>query len=298
MRRDDWDGSTNTWGNEQKLNTDSVSLHFAAAVEYMRTGLYGGRALFVWDETYTDQSWTYHRLNSREWTGSSWQAGVELYGSTIPAVYRIEMAADPNSDDILLVYQYSNGAIEAMAYTGAYNFSVKAIATGYGNVNYNRPFNAIFESASGHSGHFLIVFSDGSQLKSWHFTSISNLSGYTQSTIGASTTDCYWIDLARTADGATIHLVAQDDYSTGGDYLIAYTWNNTAWTSQGNLTTGLLVYLDSGRSSKPFALTLQPPAPALTQTHTRWRNNDGAEAAGTVAVSAYSGAVPANSEAA
>ena len=80
-----------------------------------------------------------------------------------------------------------------------------------------------------------------------------------------------------------------------GDYLIAYTWNNTAWTSQGNLTTGLLVYLDSGRSSKPFALTLQPPAPALTQAHTRWRNNDGAEAAGTVAVSAYSGAVPASS---
>ena len=40
---------------------------------------------------------------------------------------------------------------------------------------------------------------------------------------------------------------------------------------------------------------MQPPAPALTQAHTRWRNNDGAEAAGTVAVSAYSGAVPASS---
>ena len=28
-----WDGSTNTWGSEQKLNTDSVSLHYAAAVD-------------------------------------------------------------------------------------------------------------------------------------------------------------------------------------------------------------------------------------------------------------------------
>ena len=283
-----WDGSANTWGSEQKLNTDSVSLHYAAAVTYMQTGTYGGRALFVWDETYVDGYYTYHRLNSREWTGASWQSAIELNGDQVPAVYRLEMAADPNSDDILLVFQYSNGAIQAMPYTGGYAYPY-SIATGYGNVNYNRPFNAIFESASGHSGHALIVFSDGSQLKSWHIPSISVLSTYTLSTIGSSSTDCYWIELARTADGATIHLVAQDDYSTTtGDYLIAYTWNNTAWTSQGNLTTGLLVYLDSSRGTKPFALTLQPPAPALTQAHYRWRNDDGYELppSGTVTVDA------------
>ena len=291
-----WDGSANAWGTEQKLNADSVSLHYAAAVTYMQTGTYGGRALFVWDETYVDGYYTYHRLKSREWTGSVWQSSTELLGSEAPAVYRIELAADPGSDDVLIVYQFSNGPIWAMAYTGFYG-SPKQIGTtsGYGSPSYNRPFNAIFESASGHSGHFLIVFSDSTRLKYWHFTSISLMS-YTESTIGASDNDCRWIDLARTADGATIHLVAQDDNSdTTGDNLIAYTWNNTSWTSQGNLTTGLLVYLDSSRGTKPFALTLQPPAPALTQAHTRWRNNDGNEATGTVAVSAYSGAVPANS---
>ena len=39
-----WDGSANSWGAEQKLNTDSVSLHYAAAVTYMQAGTYGGRA--------------------------------------------------------------------------------------------------------------------------------------------------------------------------------------------------------------------------------------------------------------
>ncbi len=278
-----WDGSANAWGSEQKLNTDSVSLHFAAAVTYMQTGTYGGRALFVWDEEYVDGYYAYHRLNSREWTGVVWQSSSELYGSTTPSVYRIELAADPGSDDVLVVYQFSNGQIWAMAYTGSYG-SPQSIATGYGSPSYNRPFNAIFESASGHSGHFLIVFSDSSQLKSRHYESIFNLASYTESLIGSSSTDCYWIDLARTADGATIHLVGQDAYATSGDYLIAYTWNNSSWTSQGNLTTGLLVYLDSSRGTKPFALTLQPPAPALTQAHYRWRNDNGPEQAGTVSL--------------
>ena len=79
-----WDGSANAWGTEQKLNTDSVSLHYAAAVTYMQTGTYGGRALFVWDETYTEELMDYHRLKSRSGRGRSGKTSIELYGSKTP----------------------------------------------------------------------------------------------------------------------------------------------------------------------------------------------------------------------
>ena len=74
-----WDGSANAWGNEQKLNTDSVSLHFAAAVTYMQAGTYGGRALFVWDETYSESQVDLPPAEQQRVDGVVWQSGSELY---------------------------------------------------------------------------------------------------------------------------------------------------------------------------------------------------------------------------
>ena len=100
---------------------------------------------------------------------------------------------------------------------------------------------------------------------------------------------CYWIDLARTGDGSTIHLAAHKNVGTSGDTLLAYTWNNSSWTSQGTLEAVLLVN-DTTRQYKPFALTVPPPPANITQAHYRWRNDDGYEEGGsaTVAVDAVS----------
>ena len=291
-----WDGSANTWGSEQKLNTDSVSLHYAAAVTYMQTGTYGGRALFVWDETYTDQSWDYHRLNSREWTGAAWQTGIELYGEHGKFVYRIELAADPSSDDIL-----RRLSIQHRRHRGhGLHRRLQLFRQGDRHRVRQRQLQPPLQR------DLRVGFRTQRALPDRLLGRVTaeELAFRLDQQSCRATPRARSARRARTATGSIWHARRTERRFTWSPRTIVdrrrlpdrVTPGTTpAWTSQGNLTTGLLVYLDSGRSSKPFALTLQPPAPALTQAHTRWRNNDGAEAAGTVAVSAYSGAVPANS---
>ena len=276
-----WNGDTNAWGNEKKLNSFASSSYDAIAVEYMQTGTNGGKSLFVWGEDVALYGWV--------WTGSAWDSsGVGGSSWSSNPIYWVDIAADPNSDDILIGFMDTAKYIRTLSWDGtALGSTPRGIDTGYGNVSYNQPFDLIFESASGHSGHALIVYSDTTTLRYKTTTSIAN-DWAAEATVVASS-PCYWIDLARTGDGSTIHLAAHKNVGTSGDTLLAYTWNNSSWTSQGTLEAVLLVN-DTTRQYKPFALTVPPPPANITQAHYRWRNDDGYEEGGsaTVAVDAIS----------
>ena len=240
-----WDGDTNTWDSdsEKKLNSALIPSYTEKQidVEYMQSGTNQGQALFAWAQASTIYSWT--------WTGSAWAPSAKSHAAGVHTIYWVTLAADPNSDDILLGYYDSYNDIHTIDWDGSDWGTDRGIeAYGFNSYRDSYPFDIIFESASGHESHALVVYSDGDQLRYKHTSDISGDWG-TEQTPAAflSTDDCHWIQLVRDLNG-TIYMAGQDD---GADNLIGKTWDNTSWTSEGVLDTPI----DTDDIYKNFAIT-------------------------------------------
>jgi hypothetical protein len=244
-----WDGDTNTWDsdNEKKLNSAVIpsSTEKQIDVEYMQSGTNQGQALFAWAEGSTIYSWT--------WTGSDWEGSANSHAAGTYTIFWVILAADPNSDDILLGYYDSQNDIHTIDWDGSAWGTDRVIETsGFNAYGDSYPFDIIFESASSHENHALVVYSDTTQLRYQHTTDISGAWGGEQTPAAfLSGDDCHWIQLVRDLNG-TIYMAGQDD---GADNLIGKTWDNTSWTNEGVLDTPLYT-LDN---YMVFAIT----APAL-----------------------------------
>jgi hypothetical protein len=245
-----WDGDTNTWlgGTEKKLNTGTVT-SFARKgidVQYMQSGANVGQALFVWAEGSDIYSWT--------WTGSAWEVSSKTHGAGTSSIYWVRLAADPNSDDLLLGYYEFGEDIHTIDWDGsAWGTDREIDSEGYTAYDTSYPFDLIFETASGHEGHAIIVYSDTDQLRYRHTTDITGAWGGEQTPAAfASTDDCHWVQLARDADG-TIYMAGHDDGDTS-DSLIAKTWDNTTWTDEETLDSPLGEFT----SYCYFAITARP----------------------------------------
>ena len=268
-----WNGDTQSWGNEQKLGTATSNDGEVVDVEYMQAGTNVGQALFVWGSSTTLYSWT--------WTGTAWEGAAKSKAGFAANIRWVVLAANPNSDTMVAGILNVNQQVQTINWTGsAWGATIQSVdSTIYGGYADNRAFDIIFESASGHSGHALIVYSYQSSdgLRYRHTTDISGAWGtrtYVDS-VNTSNIDCYWVELARTREGA-IHLSCQDYVGASQDQLLAYRWDNTAWSTMTSLESSAY-YGPANRSYKAFAISTQPPQAAvnLSQAHYRWRNDNG-----------------------
>jgi hypothetical protein len=246
-----WDGDTNSWDSlsEKKLNSAFIPTYNEKQidVEYMQSGDNQGQALFVWAQTSEIHSWT--------WTGSAWDAAAKTHTAGGTTIYWVRLAADPNSDNILLGYYDGANDVHTIDWDGS-NWGTDRLVENDGfELDYgdSYPFDIIFESASGHENHAIVVYSDNDntplpQLRYQHTTDISgDWAGEQTPAAFLDTDDCHWIQLVRDLYG-TIYMAGQDD---GADNLIGKTWDNTSWTNEGVLDTPLSTF----DNYKSFAIT-------------------------------------------
>ena len=225
-----WDGDTNAWGNEKKLN--STVMHDDTdqiAVAYMQAGGNKGKALFVWARASDIHSWT--------WTGTAWETAAKTHSAGSNNIYWLSLAADPNSDDMLVAYWDTQNDIHTIDWTGAAWGADRTIETaGPGNYGDNRPFDIAFESAAGHAGHAVVVYSDTTGMRYQHTADITGIWGSETTLDGTDV--CKWVELARDADG-TLHAAAM---SSAGTSLIMYEWDCSSWTDHGVIESSLMGY--------------------------------------------------------
>ena len=248
-----WDGEANSWGYEKRLSDGGLvpanSQLCHVDVKYMRAGPYKGRAVFVWHNNANLYSWT--------WTGGAWESAAKSKSSAAgTTIAWIELAADPNSSRLLAALGDCNEYLYTVDWSGSSWGTSRQVSTALmSTIWYGRRFAVSFESGTGHTSHAVIAYSDTANLKYRHTSDISGAWG--SETDISTSYDCNWVELALDADN-TIHLMCQEE--DGPDDLLAYTWNNSSWTSEGILETDL--QYDSNGTYEAFAITTYPPAAA------------------------------------
>ncbi|MGD8523970.1 MAG: DUF2341 domain-containing protein, partial [Desulfobacterales bacterium] len=158
----------------------------------------------------------------------------------------------PGGDDLILAIGADVSSADRL-YTIAYDGDTRnwgSISTShtnilYGNSDYNRPFDVIWDSGSG-SDAILLVYSDSTGLR-YKTSSNGGSSWIAQQTLSASY-QAYWVQLERNPGDDTIHLAIHDN----ADDLNTWTWASAAWTFENEITTDL--ESSSNRSAEVIAL--------------------------------------------
>jgi hypothetical protein len=248
-----WDGATNSWGDQQTLETSaSATTTEAVAVEYINGGTYDGHAMFVWGKSGDD-------CQFRRWDGSSWQTPSNVGIWTTAAWMTLE--PDPNSSKLALCVTsagVSPSPVNLMVYSGTTN-------------NTERQVHAVFESASGHESDIIITYTDGSYGRYKHYD--WNGSSYSMGTVQwfEHSIDLRWLQMARTADG-TILVAGKDS----DDDLNTWSFDGSTWSHEIELHTAM-----NSAAKQDFMITpAMLPFFRVSQDHFRWRNDDGGEASG------------------
>ncbi len=246
-----WDGDTNSWGNEKKLNSSVLYSYTEEqiAVAYMQSGTNAGKAVFVHSISDDVYSWT--------WTGSAWEGSSKswLHGSGSPyTIIWMKLAADPNSDDLLLAFCDYNEDIYTLPWDGSAWTSHDTVETeALGDAYAHPPFNVIFESNSNHSGHALIVYADTTGLRYQH--SSDGGATWDGESIINDDDEGYWIQLAR-ENNDVLHMAVHDIDND----LETFTWNNSTWTKKTTRETDL--NYDGSHTYEAFAITAAGPLTA------------------------------------
>lgn len=244
-----WDGDSNSWGNELTLETNNVNYTTESiAVEYIQRGTNEGKAMFVWG-AYTSGQY----LESRTWNGSGWDAEytrVNIYGT----IKWVTLKADPNSNKLVFTSVDGSNDLNVVIWSGtAWGSPMERNNDLYpgGGAGNTRCADAIFESASGHEGHILLVYSDDYCLRYQHYNGSSWDIGETSI---STSYDAYCDQLEQTTNNLVLLAIRDTDSD-----LNTWKWNNSSWTFLKELT----MYLedDDSTTNMPFMITttLQPP---------------------------------------
>jgi len=182
------------------------------------------------------------------WDGSSWEGSVKSWTNGAPYnIYWMRLAADPNSDDLLLAFVDYYEDIYTLPWNGsAWGTHTLIESSALGGNDYNAPFSVIFEKNESHSGHALIVYSDTTGLRYQHSTDGgTNWGG--ENTINTDD-EGYWIQTVH-QDEDVIHMALHD---TNND-LETFVWDNSSWTKKTTRETDL--QYDTYHTFESFSLT-------------------------------------------
>ncbi len=255
-----WSGSA--WGNEQTLDTNLTYYNNfqPVGVEYIQSGTGAGKAMFVWAANSS--------LESRTWNGSGWDAELTAVSTTNSACY-LRLHADPNSNKMVCAIDRANWTGVVVIFNGTSWDSAVTVDALFGHAY--RPIDAIFETAPGHEGDILVVYSDATNLRYQHADwNGSSYSWGSENDVDASY-DGLWVQLEYAAND-TILLAVRDN---SANKLGTWSWDNSTMTAERVLTTSLQ---NSSQSHQPFYISPKSRFSAgMTQAHYRWRNDDGSE---------------------
>ncbi|MDW7731123.1 MAG: VWA domain-containing protein [Methanolobus sp.] len=210
MRAQVWDGDS--WGYPVFITNDARATSYQCFdVVYEQDT---GRAMVVWADMGTDS------VRYLIWDGSSWSSASNLY-TPDERVYWIKLAADPNSNNILLAAEDNAHDIHVASWDGSLWSVPSEIETGVYEYE-RRSVDVAFEQSSGMG---MVVWGDSSSTpkyslwdgSSWTSeSSASNLggSGYTR-----------WVQLTPDPASDDIFLMTSD----GNNDLNVQKWDGSFW---------------------------------------------------------------------
>ncbi len=210
IRAQVWDGSS--WGNPVSItnNARATSYQCYDVVYEQDTG----RAIVAWADRGKGD------VRYRIWDGSSWSSASNLY-TPDARVYWIKMAADPNSDDILLASVDNSYDIHVTSWDGSSWASPQEIETDVYEYS-RRSVNVVFEQSSSEG---LVVWGNSSSIpkyRTWNGSSWS--SEFSATNLGG---DGYtrWVQLAPNTASNEIFLMTSD----GDKDLNIQKWDGSSW---------------------------------------------------------------------
>ena len=210
-----WDGST--WGAVQQFSgsLDSYTRRgFDVAYEQI-----SGDAMFVYLNTKIDEGVPEYRV----WDGSLWTGGAAVDGTSPGAgdIGWVRLAADPNSDEMVLVTLDDERDIRAQVWDGS-NWGNPIIVTDESRAYGYQCYDVVYDQ----TGNAMVVWADmgTSTVRSrvWNGTAWGAVGD-----IYAFTDSVYWIKLAADPNSNNMLMGALDE-----DKDVRVTvWNGTVWSS-------------------------------------------------------------------
>jgi Mg-chelatase subunit ChlD len=231
-----WDGST--WGLADQVtsNLDSYSRRgFDIAYEQV-----SGDALAVFMDMNINDGVARYQI----WDGISWstEAATNASSPGVGDIGWIELASNPNSDEIILVTGDDERDIRAQVWDGS-SWGNSVVITNDARATSYKCFDVVYEEGTGRA---MVVWSDmgGNDVK----YRIWNGSAWgAADDIPSQGTSVYWLQMAADPNG--IIMVSQDYVESGwwwvsvDSHVYANTWDGNSWSSQ------QLIEGDTGTSS-------------------------------------------------
>ena len=243
IRAQVWDGSS--WGNPLTITNDSRAYGYQCFdAVYDRNG----NAIVVWSDKGTST------VRSRVWNGTAWGAASDIYAFT-DSVYWIKLAADPNSDNILMGALNEDKDVHVTVWNGSTWSSNLKIEENTYECN-KRIMDVCFEQSSGRG---LVVWGDSTPTPKYRIwngswgkeSSASNLGGdwYTR-----------WARLTPDPDSDEMFLMTSD----GNNDLNIQKWDGSEWSIPTEVETS------SARDYECFDLTYSQQDTSRTQATVDW----------------------------
>ena len=247
-----WNGDTNSWVNTGRFMTGGANISGGECIDIaaVRGGTHAGEVVAVW----TQGRYVYSKVYKTNDATPSWttQATAADLGSGVTP-YWVRLKPDPNGDNMVLGIESSSGGIRTSTYDGDTRtwatLSSALSTTAYGDPAYNRPFDVIWDPASGVS-NALLVYSDTSALR-YRTSSDGGSTWGGEQTLNASY-KAYWVQM-EAEPNYLVHLAIHDS----DDDLNTWTWNGSSWTFENELSTGLELYDDFDGDGGPNDRTIE-----------------------------------------
>lgn len=215
IRAQVWDGSS--WDNSEFITNNARATGYQCYdVVYEQQS---GDAIVVWSDMVDNT------IHYKVWNGA-WGSEQDMYSfSDSHRVYWIKMAADPNSDDIILAMSDLDYDVRVATWDGSTDTWSSTDEIESSSPTYTiRSFDVAFEN---NSGNGLVVWSNDTAVpryKTWHGSSWS-------SEFGASnvSNDIRWVKLESDPDSDSIFLVTSDDGGSSAPDINVQMWDGSSW---------------------------------------------------------------------
>jgi Mg-chelatase subunit ChlD len=244
IRAQVWDGSN--WGNPI-IVTDESRAYGYQCFDVVYDG--GGNATVVWAEQSPSEI-----VRSRVWNGTAWGVASDIYSFT-DNVYWIKLAADPNSNNLLMGALDEDKDVRVTVWDGS-TWSSNLTIEENTYENNKRIMDVSFEQSSGRG---LVVWGDSTPTPKYRIwdgswgpeCSASNLggTGYTR-----------WVQLTPDPDSDEMFLMTSD----GNSDINIQKWDGSSWGIPTEVETS------STRDYECFDLTYARQDTSRTQTTVNW----------------------------
>ncbi len=245
MRAQVWNG--NSWGNGISITNNAESYEYQCfdVIYEQQTG----RAFVVWADGTTDT------VKYRIWNGNSWSSENTLYSYGSSGVYWIKMAADPNSNNIIMAMEDSASDVYVAVWNGVTWSSRMRVETSVSEYS-RRSVDVAFEQQSGRG---MVVWGDPSTVpkyRIWDGAWSSEASAFDLQGSGYTR----WVQLTPDPLSNEMFLMTSD----GASDINIQKWDGTRWSIASEVETS------SSYSCECFDLDFTVQDSSIESTPVTW----------------------------